>query len=74
MTNTKKVKCWPKRCSMARQTCDDTIQSVSGSQYLRSDVAFILEAKLTVSPNKQYLGVFEPATPHDTGPTGYKTI
>ena len=30
-----------------------------------------LEAVLTVSPNKQYLGIVRPTTPETTGPTGF---
>ena len=36
---------------------------------LPSEVLCILEAVLTVSPNKQYLGIFSPTTPAATGPT-----
>lgn len=36
--------------------------------YLRFDVDSILEAVLTVSPNKQYLGIVCPTTPATTDP------
>ena len=35
---------------------------------LRSPVVSILDAVLTVSPNKQYLGILDPTTPPTTGP------
>ena len=35
---------------------------------LRNPFDSILEAVLTVSPNKQYLGIFRPTTPATTGP------
>ena len=44
-----------------------TIQSVKCTG-LRSDVDSILEAVLTVSPNKQYRGIVRPTTPATTGP------
>ena len=37
--------------------------------YLPSPVDSILLAVFTVSPNKQYLGIFKPTTPAQTGPT-----
>jgi len=35
---------------------------------VRSAVDSILDAVLTVSPNKQYLGIVSPTTPATTGP------
>ena len=35
---------------------------------VRSAVDSILDAVLTVSPNKQYLGIVKPTTPATTGP------
>jgi len=42
----------------------------NGSCYtsLRSELDSILEAVLTVSPNRQYLGMVNPTTPVTTGP------
>ena len=37
-----------------------------------SPVDSILDAVLTVSPNKQYLGIFRPTTPEQTGPLNNK--
>ena len=34
----------------------------------------ILEATLTVSPNKQYLGIVSPTTPAATGPTSWRKL
>lgn len=36
--------------------------------YSRNDVDSIREAVLTVSPNRQYLGIVRPTTPATTGP------
>ena len=38
------------------------------SYFKSSPVDSILDAVLTVSPNKQYLGIFRPTTPEQTGP------
>ena len=35
---------------------------------IRAPVDSILDAVLTVSPNRQYLGILEPTTPPTTGP------
>lgn len=37
-------------------------------KYIRIELDSILEAVLTVSPNKQYLGIFKPTTPATTAP------
>ena len=36
--------------------------------FMGTELLSILEAVLTVSPNKQYLGIFTPTTPATTGP------
>ncbi len=38
------------------------------SFYLRSPLLSMREAVLTVSPNRQYRGIFNPTTPAQTGP------
>ena len=38
------------------------------SYFKSSPVDSILDAVLTVSPNRQYLGIFRPTTPEQTGP------
>ena len=44
------------------------------SYFKSSPVDSILDAVLTVSPNKQYLGIFRPTTPEQTGPLNNKKI
>ena len=41
---------------------------------LRSAVDSIRDAVLTVSPNKQYLGIVKPTTPATTGPVCKPTV
>ena len=42
--------------------------SCRGHYFKSSPVDSILDAVLTVSPNKQYLGILRPTTPEQTGP------
>lgn len=42
--------------------------------YLRKPFDSILDAVLTVSPNKQYLGIFNPTTPAHTEPLSRRII
>lgn len=46
----------PKRCNSIYVACDMCILKAAPE-------LSILEAVLTVSPNKQYLGIFKPTTP-----------
>ena len=46
-----------------RHTCMVRLNYSSRSSYLRSPVVSILEAVLTVSPNRQYRGIVSPTTP-----------
>ena len=48
--------------------------SCQGHYFKSSPVDSILDAVLTVSPNKQYLGILRPTTPEQTGPLKNKKI